>query len=132
MSDTQTIYDVITRFTVEDKATPQLERIGRAADLATRRVGSLGLGMQTLTRHLTATAIGFAAFRTGTAILGRLNEQMNRTNQLAGQFNLAFKFDADPAKQFAASMRESRTLVNQIIGDAQKLPGEAKDFFGVA
>src|SRR5262245_61465770 len=100
MSDQSTIYDVITRYSVEDKASAPVERIARGAERADKHVKSLGLGLGTLTRNLTGAYIGFQALRIGERIITGLNEQMNRTIQVASQVNLAFKFDTNPAAQF--------------------------------
>lgn len=131
MADQTTVYDVVTNFRITDNASQPTDKIINTTQRLNRETKNATLGLGMLTRQLGAAYLGWQAFRIGQRVVAGLNEQMNRTIQVASQFNLAFKFDADPAKQFAASMRESRKLVGEIIKDARELPGESKDFFGV-
>jgi hypothetical protein len=74
------------------------------------------------------TAAGGAAAK----VFGSLSEEVERTTQLASQFNIAFQFDQDPLRNFTESMSRARLLVGDIITDAAKLPGTADQFFGAA
>ncbi len=126
-----TIYDVVTRYRIEDQATTPARRVRTEMDRTAVATRSTVANFAMLSRYVgpmlsMATAIGVTR-----RVVSGLNEETNRTIQLASQFNLAFKFDADPARQFAASMRESQKLVGEIISDAARLPGESKDFFGI-
>jgi len=127
----QTIYSVVTRFEIDDKATAPARRVRREVEELDRRTKSTALGFGMIARYIGPMLSMAAAIGVTRRVISGLNEQTNRTIQLASQFSLAFKFDADPAKQFAASMRESQKLVREIIRDAASLPGESRDFFGI-
>ncbi|MEX2206780.1 MAG: hypothetical protein WEF50_11185 [Myxococcota bacterium] len=123
-----TVYE--TRFRIEDQASAPVKRVRTEMDRTAVASKTMAMSFGTLARFVgpmftVATAVG--AIRRS---LTGLNEQQNRTIQLAAQFNQAFKFDPDPAKQFAASMREGRKLVGGIISDAASLPGTSREFFG--
>jgi hypothetical protein len=62
--------------------------------------------------------------------LRNINEEVNRTIQLASTVDRLFKVSSDPGRNFAAAMSRSRELAGGIIRDAATLPGTSSDFFG--
>lgn len=137
-----TYYDVVTRYRVDDHATPGLDRYGRSMAKATRANQGFQRSGRTLSRTLGYTAaalapvvgglVGIAAFGYGAyKAFENLNTELNATIQLGAQLNLAFKFDDDPAKNFVGAMRFGRTVFRDLVKDAAALPGEMSDFLGI-
>jgi hypothetical protein len=132
-----TVYDVVTRYRTDDRATAGVGRMtGVANDLdrANRRAagsfGQLGAGVGTVVRFLGPLSAGITIVGALAKTFQNLRQEQEATLSVASQFNLAFEFDTDPSKNFLASMRESRGFIRELIGDAAKLPGELSDFLG--
>lgn len=138
----RTVYEVITRYHVQDLGGAELARYDKATRRADRSTRSMrrGLGMASraaakfsmMIAPLVGGAVGLASFGYATAKAFRnLNEEMNNSIQLAGQLNLAFKFSEDPAANFVASMKVSKEVFRDMVKDAAALPGELGDFLGM-
>lgn len=134
-SGATTIYDVVTRYRVEDGASTPLDSLGRrahTADLATRNLGSSLVGVGRSLMSVATMAGSLAGVTSGAAAIGltfrNINQEMNATIATAAQLNLAFEFDPDPARSYLAAMGSARTLVGEITRDAAALPGELSDF----
>jgi hypothetical protein len=132
-----TVYEVVTRYRTDDRATASLGRMTGVAnelDRANRRAagsfGQLGSGIGTVVRFLGPLSAGITIVGALAKTFSNLRQEQEATLSVASQFNLAFEFDTDPSKNFLASMRESRGFIRDMIGDAAKLPGELSDFLG--
>lgn len=136
-----TIYDVVTRYRTETGAATVGTR--RYGEEAMRTGSALGLAQTKATALFGTLArfagvaggiagVGYAIHRSLTATFTNLNAEMNSSLALAAQVNLAFRFDADPAANFVASMKVSKDLMAGLSRDAARLPGQLSDFVGIA
>lgn len=136
-----TVYDVVTRYRSETgRAVQATRRYGdealrtsRHLGIATAASGSLHASLMRIGATVGGIAsLGFAVQRTVTSVFQNLNQEMNTSLSLAAQLNLAFRWDADPGKNFAASLQASKSLLRDIASDAARLPGTAGEYFGIA
>lgn len=137
-----TIYEVITRYHVQDLGATNLGKYERATMRAHRSNLAMGGGIRRTARGfrmlsmaiapMIGGAVGLASIGYATAKgFKNLNEELNNSIQLAGQLNLAFRFSEDPAENFLKSMKVSKSVFREMVSDAAKLPGELSDFLGI-
>jgi hypothetical protein len=140
-----TIYDVITRYHVQNAGAAEMAGYSNSVSRASRRSATLTRSTGRLTRSFSmlgralgpivggAGVIGVAGFGIAAAKgFGNLNRELNATITLASQLNLGFKYTEDPAENFVASMTKARGVFKDLVKDAAALPGEVNDFLGIA
>lgn len=141
-----TYYDVVTRYSVDDRATVTplnryrrgTERTDRSVGGLQRRTAALGRSNMLLVGALGAATGGLAAMGGTAFFLHRtfrnLNEELNASLRMATQMNLAFQFEGatTASENFVGSLRASRQLIRGLTQDAARLPGELSDFIQIA
>lgn len=132
---TSTIYDVVTRYRVDDRATGANQAYSRSAVEAHRRTVGLQRSMAGLTgglallgRTLAPIAGALGAYAVGSKVFSNLNQEMTASIGLAAQFQQSFQFSEDPIENFTANLRASKGFMRDLIADAARLPGELSDF----
>jgi len=139
MAGSTTVYDIVTRYRVDDHASHGLRNYNREARAAARQsrglsrsIGSVSGGIALMGRRLLPMIGGLTAGGTAAAALTKtflnLKTAQESTLSIAGLFNLAFKYDNNPGKNFAESMKASRGFVRELVHDAARLPGTLSDF----
>lgn len=142
MASAETVYNVVTRFTTEERGavaganrvTNALGTVDRQANRTKRTLltGFATGGLQKLGLQLTAAGGGLAVMASLVMSVKKtfdnLNQAQNTALALGSQFNLAFKFTEDPAANMVASLDLGRKFMADMARDAARLPGELADF----
>ena len=136
MSASTTVYDVVTRYSVETRgANESLRSYSSAATEASRanRVaessfGGVARASMLFSRTFAPLAVGIGVVGALTRSFKEMEERASSALTVATKLHTVLAFDTDPAKNFASSLAVSEELDRQLVRDATRHPGGIGDF----